>query len=126
MLHSTSRLMNEKIDLTKIDYDVDVLVIGGGAKGDVWCQIMADIYEATVHTPVLLEEATSMGAAVTGGVGVGLYRNFDVIDDMIRIEHTYTPDEKRAAQYGAVKEAFEKAYEALLPYYRYAAEAGKN
>ena len=30
MLHSTSRLINEKIDLTKIDYDVDVLVIGGG------------------------------------------------------------------------------------------------
>ena len=27
MLHSTSRLINEKIDLTKIDYDVDVLVI---------------------------------------------------------------------------------------------------
>lgn len=30
MLHSTSRLIHEKIDLTKIDYDVDVLVIGGG------------------------------------------------------------------------------------------------
>ena len=33
MLHSTSRLMGEKIDLTKIDYDVDVLVIGGGGAG---------------------------------------------------------------------------------------------
>ena len=33
MLHSTSRLINEKIDLTKIDYDVDVLVIGGGGAG---------------------------------------------------------------------------------------------
>ena len=30
MLHSTSRLMKEKIDLTQIDYDVDVLIIGGG------------------------------------------------------------------------------------------------
>ena len=30
MLHSESRLLNEKIDLNKIDYDVDVLVIGGG------------------------------------------------------------------------------------------------
>ena len=29
MLHSESRLLNEKIDLTKIDYDVDVLIIGG-------------------------------------------------------------------------------------------------
>ena len=33
MLHSTSRLLHEKIDLTKIDYDVDVLVIGGGDGG---------------------------------------------------------------------------------------------
>ena len=28
MLHSTSRLVNDKVDITKIDYDVDVLVIG--------------------------------------------------------------------------------------------------
>ena len=34
MLHSESRLLNEKIDLTKIDYDVDVLVIGGGDTGN--------------------------------------------------------------------------------------------
>ncbi len=33
MLQSTSRVINEKIDLTKIDYDVDVLVIGGGGAG---------------------------------------------------------------------------------------------
>ena len=33
MVHTTSRLINEKIDLTKIDYDVDVLVIGGGGAG---------------------------------------------------------------------------------------------
>ena len=33
MLHSESRLLNEKIDLNKIDYDVDVLVIGGGGAG---------------------------------------------------------------------------------------------
>ena len=33
LLHSNSRLLNEDIDLTKIDYDVDVLVIGGGGAG---------------------------------------------------------------------------------------------
>mgnify|MGYP000697656917 CR=1 FL=1 len=30
VLHSTSRLVNENVDINKIDYDVDVLVIGGG------------------------------------------------------------------------------------------------
>ena len=33
LLHSNSRLLRENIDLTKIDYDVDVLVIGGGMAG---------------------------------------------------------------------------------------------
>lgn len=33
LLHSNSRIKDENIDLTKIDYDVDVLVIGGGGAG---------------------------------------------------------------------------------------------
>lgn len=33
LLHSNSRLLNVAIDLTKIDYDVDVLIIGGGGAG---------------------------------------------------------------------------------------------
>ncbi len=33
LLHSNSRILNEKIDLSKVDYDVDVLVIGGGGAG---------------------------------------------------------------------------------------------
>ncbi len=33
LLHSNSRIKDEAIDLTKINYDVDVLVIGGGGAG---------------------------------------------------------------------------------------------
>lgn len=33
LLHSNSRLMTDKVDLSKVDYDVDVLVIGGGGAG---------------------------------------------------------------------------------------------
>ena len=33
LLHSNSRLLGADIDLSKIDYDVDVLVIGGGGAG---------------------------------------------------------------------------------------------
>ena len=33
LLHSNSRLLHEKIDLNKVDYDVDVLIIGGGGAG---------------------------------------------------------------------------------------------
>ena len=33
LLHSNSRLLTDKVDLNKVDYDVDVLVIGGGGAG---------------------------------------------------------------------------------------------
>ena len=33
LIHSNSRLLHEDIDLSKADYDVDVLVIGGGGAG---------------------------------------------------------------------------------------------
>jgi len=33
LLHSNSRILGENIDISKIDYDVDVLVIGGGGAG---------------------------------------------------------------------------------------------
>lgn len=33
LLHSNSRILGKNIDLSKIDYDVDVLIIGGGGAG---------------------------------------------------------------------------------------------
>ena len=67
MLHSTSRLMNEKIDLTKIDYDVDVLVIGGGGAGSS-CAIEAHNAGADVMivTKLRIGDANTMMAE--GGI----------------------------------------------------------
>ena len=36
LLHSNSRLLGQDIDLGKVDYDVDVLVIGGGGAVYAW------------------------------------------------------------------------------------------
>ena len=63
MLHSTSRLINEKIDLTKIDYAVDVLVIGGGGAGSS-CAIEAHNAGADVMivTKLRIGDANTMMA----------------------------------------------------------------
>ena len=96
----------------------DILVIGGGAKGAVWRKIMADVYDARITVPTLLEEATSMGAAVTGGVGVGLFDSFDAIDRFITIDSVQEPDPEAVAAYRPVRELFELCYTSLLPVYR--------
>ncbi|MDB6832058.1 FGGY-family carbohydrate kinase, partial [Bifidobacterium longum] len=99
----------------------ELLVVGGGAKGALWCQMMADVYNARIKVPVLLEEATSMGAAVTGGVGVGVFKGFEVIDQMLELNRTVEPNPEAVAAYGPVKEAFEVCYKAMLPVYEYMA-----
>ncbi len=67
MLHSTSRIANEEIDITKIDYDVDVLVIGGGGAGSS-CAIEAHNAGANVMivTKLRIGDANTMMAE--GGI----------------------------------------------------------
>ena len=95
----------------------ELLVIGGGAKGAVWRQMMADVYDARIRVPRLLEEATSMGAAVTGGVGVGLFDSFDAIERFISVDAVHEPDPAAVAAYRTVKEMFELCYRSMLPVY---------
>ena len=53
---------------------------------------MADVYGLPVDRLSRLEAATSMGAAVVGGVSVGLYRSFDVIERMNPVAERSAPD----------------------------------
>lgn len=91
----------------------EITVIGGGAKGNVWRQIMADIFNTRILVPALLEEAGSMGAAVTGGVGAGIYKDFDAVERFLEIQAVQEPDRNAVEKYGAVKEAFDECYFAL-------------
>ncbi|MBT3202324.1 MAG: xylulokinase, partial [Phycisphaerales bacterium] len=94
-----------------------VTVIGGGAKGAVWRQMMADVYKCRIDKLNVLEEATSMGAAVTAGVAAGVFENFDVIQRFVNVDSTHEPDPTAAAAYDKIKPIFEKSYHALVDIY---------
>jgi xylulokinase len=98
-------------------------LIGGGARGRFWNQMMADVYGMPVHRLAILEEATSMGAALTGGVGVGLYPDFSMIKTMNQVDEVIEPDPDAQATYEATKPIFEAAYQTLVPVYDMIAEA---
>lgn len=49
---------------------------GGGAKSRLWLQMQADLLNKPVYTTKTIEEA-SVGAAITAGVGVGLYSSIE-------------------------------------------------
>lgn len=102
------------LEILRQQVEIDeILVIGGGAKGDVWRQIMADIFNAKIIVPELLEEAGSMGAAVTGGIGIGLFKDFSIIEKFLEINSVCLPNPVAVAAYEPVKENFEACYQAL-------------
>jgi xylulokinase len=97
--------------------------IGGGARGRFWMQIMADVYGITVQRLAVLEEATSMGAAIAGGVGVGLYPGFEAMASVMnRVAETIRPDPEAQAGYERLFPVFEEAYRALVPLFERIAE----
>lgn len=97
-------------------------IIGGGARGRIWNQIMADIYGIPVQRLSILEEATSMGAALVGGVGVGLYPDFSMIDTMNEVVDVIEPDPQAQAVYERIYPIFNAAYDALVPAYEQIAQ----
>lgn len=91
----------------------ELVLIGGGARNKIWQQILCDIFEVPVLVPNYLEEATSMGAAITAGVGVGAFKNFDVVDKFIKIAEENKPNAEVQANYNFMKQAFDEAYYSL-------------
>ena len=90
-------------------------LIGGGARGRLWNQIIADVYGIPVHRLAILEEATAMGAALTGGVGVGLYPDFSMIDKMNEVAEVVAPNPTVHEVYNRIYPVFDAAYESLEP-----------
>jgi xylulokinase len=92
-------------------------VIGGGANGRTWRQLMADIYGIPVQRPALLVEATSFGAAMAGGIGVGIYKDWSMAESLTPIVDEIQPNPALAARYEKLSRVFEHAYEAFVPVY---------
>ncbi|WP_270179785.1 xylulokinase [Alkalihalobacillus sp. CinArs1] len=92
-------------------------ILGGGAKSPIWRQVLADLYGVDILVPQKLEEATSMGAAIAGGVGVGLLKDFSSGKDWVKQTEMHLPNELNQHVYEELSVYFENAYNQLKPLY---------
>jgi len=92
------------IDCTKI------IASGGGVRSKIWLQIQADILEKEIVT-TCCEEQACLGAAITAGVGIGL---FNSIGEASKTLVHYSPDvtEPNSSRFDMYREQFHK-YQAL-------------
>jgi xylulokinase len=92
-----------------------LLLIGGGARSAVWRQILADVLDLPVWLPALTTEATALGAVIAGGVGVGLFPDFNVVDRLVLPRSAEQPQPAHHQYYAALLDLFRQTYEALDP-----------
>jgi xylulokinase len=58
-----------------------------------------------------------MGAAMAGGIGVGLFPDFSVSQQMNPVAEVFEPDPAAQRVYGQIFPLFESCYQALAPVY---------
>ena len=92
-----------------------LVVVGGATRNSFWMQNKSDIAGLPIHVPEL-EEATSLGAAILAGIGIGLYRNEqDAFEQVNRPGKTYQPDSQLASKYAEWYKIYKQLYPVLKP-----------
>lgn len=83
---------------------------GGGSKGELWPQILADVLGCQVQVPVV-KESTALGAAIYAGLGAGLYTDLkSVAQQVVRFERTFEPDHDAHQTYGDLYDQWSRLY----------------
>lgn len=108
-----------KINLDKIKafsgIEIDTIVFAGGAsKGALWCQTLADVTGCKIKIPKVTE-ATALGAAMSAGVGAGIYESIaDAADLLVSWDKEYLPNLENTKKYEAIQKNWEEIYQKQL------------
>jgi len=103
----------------KFGFPLPVLrLIGGGARGAPWMQIIADVTGRRVESVAHPLEAGAVGIALTTAVGLGLYPDFEALKNIVRVEHEFEPQATNADCYESLYRAYKRLYDCLHDLYR--------
>jgi len=99
--------------------EADELIAMGGASNSVlWTQIKADVTGRKIKVPTS-DTATTLGACILAGVGVGVYDSFEqAAEETIVITREQQPDENAHEQYKKSMELYLELYDDLKDTFR--------
>lgn len=95
----------------------DIVIIGGGAKSPLWCQIVSDVFGLKVKLPDHAE--SSYGGALLAGVGVGVFKDeYEAAEKCICMKKIYEPDMEHHEQYMKIFAIYKKAVDFSEPLWK--------
>ena len=87
--------------------------MGGAANSTFWTQLKADITGKPIEVPAS-DTATTLGAAILAGVGVGVYRDFtDAVAQTVKVRRRYEPSNANKQEYDNGYDTYLALYSAL-------------
>ncbi|MFW6238629.1 MAG: FGGY-family carbohydrate kinase, partial [Halanaerobiales bacterium] len=96
----------------------EVRATGGGAKSEIWQQILADIFGEEISL-LNVEEGPGFGAALIAGVGVGVFKNFAEVErNIIETTKKISPDPESVDRYQEFYQIYRDLYPALKDNYK--------
>lgn len=94
-----------------------VRVVGGGARGDPWLQIIADVTKKRVERVANPQEAGAVGAAMVAAIGLGLYPDFPSLKKIVKVTDVFEPQECNEEIYDRLYQGYRQVYKALRKLY---------
>lgn len=89
-----------------------IVVLGGGANSDLWCQIIADVMDSPLMG-TQTTEATCLGAAILAASGVDLFPGpAEAAGTMVHTRPLFAPRGEQSERYNRL---FEQVYTDLFP-----------
>ena len=90
-----------------------ITVCGGGAKSNLWCSILADIFGMDVCT-LSITEGPALGAAILAMVGTGEYKDVQTAaKNIIRPRQVYRHSPQNAEKYDQLYQLYKSLYQKL-------------
>ena len=105
------------LDSLGIQYAKTAVAIGGGAKGALWRQIIADMLGLTLKTTVSSD--SSLGSAMLAGIAAGVFENAkDAATKCVHEKELTKPNTKNQALYEKLFVEYKQVHDALAPIYQ--------
>lgn len=91
--------------------------IGGGAKSELWREILASILGLQVQT-LNTDEGPGLGAALLAGVGTGIFKDLsEASDSILEVTSSIDPNPAWSKKYEELYPIYRSLYPALKPVY---------
>lgn len=104
------------LDGLNIPYNTVATAIGGGTKGKLWRQMVADALGIALKTTESSD--SSFGSAMLAGIAVGVFKDaVDAVEKCVKAVDITYPNPENTPKYYEVFKTYKKIHDALAPIY---------